>query len=69
MKDRISATEITVEGVDMSVRENVKSKKEPDTKHEENMGHYENIKPQNNRNRRRARTPNSKTQRMFSAIP
>jgi hypothetical protein len=35
------------------VKENVKYKKTPDTKHPGNLEHYEKTKPKNNKNKRR----------------
>ena len=49
--------------IDSSVKENVKYKKNPNTKHPGNFEHYENVKLKNIRNRRR-RIPVKKMQKI-----
>jgi hypothetical protein len=43
--------------LNLKKKKNVKSKKPLTQNIQENLGHYENIKPQNNRNRRSRRFP------------
>ena len=43
IEDGISGVKDTIEEIDTSVKENVKSKKKSDTKHPGNLGCYEKI--------------------------
>ena len=52
--------------VDTQVKENVKSKKTPETKQPGNLQHSEKIKPKNNRNRGRRRIPAQKSRKCLS---
>jgi len=52
MGETISGIEDTIEEIDVSVKENAKSKKFMTQKHPGNLGHYEKTKLINNRNRR-----------------
>jgi len=53
MEERISAKGDMIEEIDTSVKENVKSKKVPETKYPRNLWHYEKAKPTNNTRRKR----------------
>jgi predicted RNA-binding protein with RPS1 domain len=54
MEERIAGIEDTMGKINMSIKENAKSKKVHDTKHPKNLVHYENTNPKNSRNRRRS---------------
>jgi hypothetical protein len=41
MEERISGVEDTIENIDTTVRDNVKSKKTPNTNHPGSLGYYE----------------------------
>ena len=49
MGDRIKVIEITIEEMNISIKENVKVQKLPGTKYLTNQGHCEKIKPKNNK--------------------
>ena len=53
----ISGIEDMIVEINSLVKENVKSKKIPNTKHPGDVGHHENTKPKNNRDRRMRRIP------------
>lgn len=62
MEERISGTEDTVEEMNTLVKGNPKSKKIPETKHPENLGHYERINRNTGRRRNRAQRPRQYSQ-------
>ena len=51
MEEKISSVEDTIKEIETSVKENVKSLKNPWYKHPGNLGHDENTKPKNNGNK------------------
>ena len=57
MEERNSGVADTIEEIDSSVKEKVKSQQILITKHPGNLGHHEKNNPKNNRDRRRRRTP------------
>ena len=65
MEERISGIKDMVEDTDISIKENVKSKNNPGTKHPENLGHYEKTKSKNNRKRGRRRNIGNRHRKHF----
>ena len=58
MEKRISGVDNMIEETDISIKENLKSKKIPNTKHPGNLGHYESITPKKYRNLKGKNTEN-----------
>ena len=51
IEERISGSEDTIENIDITIKENAKYKKDPDSKHPGNPRHNEKTKPKDNRYR------------------
>jgi hypothetical protein len=51
MGERISGAEDPIENIGTTIKENTKCKKNPNSKHPENLGHNEKTKPMDNRSR------------------
>lgn len=58
----------TIEEIDTSVKDDIKSTKSPDPKYPRNLGHYENNKPKNNRNRGRKSKPTQRPKNVYNKI-
>jgi hypothetical protein len=64
MEERISGIKDTIEEMDIKVKEKIKSKKIPGTKHPENLRHYEKINSKDRMSKGRRRNPD--LQKIFS---
>ena len=66
MKQRISSAEDSIENIDVTIKENAKCKKDPNSKHPGNPGHNEKTKPKDKMHRQEWRFFNLQGQQISS---
>ena len=60
MEERISRAEITIEEIELLVKENIKSSTKLNTKYPGNLGYHVKTKPKNNMDRKRRKSSTQK---------